>query len=55
MNDPRLIEQIGRETGIKPAGKLFSDALTPASGGAPTYVDMMRANTQALVAAVRGS
>ena len=54
VSDPRLIEQIARETGLKPAGRLFSDSLTPAGGGAPTYVDMMRANTQALVRAVAG-
>ena len=28
--------------------------ITPPGGGAPTYVDMMRANTQALVRAVAG-
>ena len=54
VSDPRLIQQIARETGLKPAGRLFSDSLTPPGGGAPTYVDMMRANTQALVGAVAG-
>jgi zinc/manganese transport system substrate-binding protein len=54
VSDPRLIQQIARETGLKPAGRLFSDSLTLAGGGAPTYVDMMRANTQALVRAVAG-
>ena len=54
VSDPRLIQQIARETGLKPAGRLFSDSLTPPGGGAPTYVDMMRANTQALVRAVAG-
>ena len=54
VTDPRLIQQIARETGLKPAGRLFSDSLTPPGGGAPTYVDMMRANTQALVRAVAG-
>ena len=54
VSDPRLIQQIARETGHKPAGRLFSDSLTPPGGGAPTYVDMMRANTQALVRAVAG-
>nr|MBP6666294.1 zinc ABC transporter substrate-binding protein [Ottowia sp.] len=52
--DPRLIEQIARETGVRPAGKLFADALTPPGGGAETYVQMMRANTRAMVDAVRG-
>ena len=55
VSDPRLIEQIARETGVRPSGKLYSDALTAPGGGADTYVAMMRANTQAMVAAVRGS
>lgn len=54
ITDPRLIEQIGRETGVKPAGELFSDALSDASGPASTYVAMMRANTQAMTRAIRG-
>ena len=54
VSDPRLIEQIARETGVQPSGQLFSDALTPPGGGAETYVELMRANTQAMVAAVRG-
>lgn len=53
--DPRLIEQLGREAGVKPAGALFSDSLSDAKGPAPTYLDLMRHNTQALVRAVRGS
>jgi len=55
VSDPRLMEQIARETGVQPAGKLYSDSLTAPGGGAPTYVEMMRANTRALVQAVRGS
>lgn len=54
ISDPRLIEQIGRETGIKPAGTLFSDSLTTPDGPAPSYVALMRHNTQALVSAVLG-
>ena len=52
--DPRLIEQIGRETGVRPAGALYSDALSPAGGPAATYIDMMRHNTRLLTAAVNG-
>jgi zinc/manganese transport system substrate-binding protein len=51
ISDPRLIEQIGRETGIKPAGELFSDSLSPAGGPADTYIRMVRFNTQALTQA----
>jgi zinc/manganese transport system substrate-binding protein len=54
ISDPRLIAQIGRETGVKPAGELFSDSLSDAQGSAPTYVAMMRANTTALTQAVKG-
>lgn len=53
ISDPRLIEQIGRETGVKPAGALYSDSLTDARGPAPTYVTMMRVNTQAMTRAVQ--
>jgi zinc/manganese transport system substrate-binding protein len=54
ISDPRLIAQIGRETGVKPAGALFSDSLSGADGAAPTYIDMMRFNTRVLTTAVRG-
>ncbi len=54
ISDPRLIEQIGRETGVKPAGALFSDSLSDAGGPAGTYVAMMRANTLAMTRAIRG-
>ena len=54
ISDPRLIAQIGRETGVKPAGALYSDALSPADGNASNYIAMMRANTTALTQAVRG-
>lgn len=54
ISDPRLIEQIGRETGVKPAGSLYSDSLSAPGGPAATYIDMMRFNTLALTRAVRG-
>lgn len=54
ISDPRLIAQLGRETGVKPAGELFSDALSDDKGPAATYVAMMRANTIALTQAVKG-
>jgi zinc/manganese transport system substrate-binding protein len=42
ISDPRLLEQIGRETGLKPGGTLYSDALSPPDGPAATYLAMMR-------------
>lgn len=54
ISDPRLIAQIGRETGVKPAGELFSDSLSDAKGPAPSYLTMMRFNTTTLTQAVQG-
>ncbi len=54
ISDPRLIAQIGRETGVKPAGELFSDALSDSKGPAANYLAMMRANTTALTQAIKG-
>jgi zinc/manganese transport system substrate-binding protein len=55
ISDPRLIEQIGRETGVKPGGELFSDALSEPDGPAPTYLAMMRHNAALLQSAMLGS
>ncbi len=52
--DPRLIEQIGRETGLKPAGRLYSDSLSPPGGPAASYEALMRHNTRLMVDALRG-
>lgn len=51
--DPRLIQQIARETGLKASTiGLYSDSLAP-SGEASSYLGMMRHNTQALTAAIQ--
>lgn len=53
--DPRLLEQITRETGARIGGRVYSDALSAADGPAATYLDMMRHNlaqfTKALASA----
>lgn len=48
VTDPRLMQQIARETGAKIGGTLYSDALSEAGGPAPTYIDMMRNNIREL-------
>lgn len=53
--DPRLINQIGRETGVALGGTLYSDALSPAGGPAATYLDMMRHNARLIAGAMAGS
>lgn len=55
ITDPRLAEQIGRETGLAMGGTLYSDALTAPDGPAPTYVQMMRHNMRTIVGAIGGS
>lgn len=49
VTDPRKLGQIGRETGAKVGGVLYSDALSLANGPAATYIDMMRHNVRLLV------
>jgi len=54
VSDPRLIEQIARETGTAIGGKLYSDALSEPAGPASTYIDMMRHNVRELAKALGG-
>ena len=53
ISDPRLMDQIARETGAAIGGTLYSDALSEPRGPAATYIEMMRHNigqfTKALV------
>lgn len=44
MSNPKLLQQISDEVGVKPGGKLYADALSQANGDAPTYLRMMRFN-----------
>ncbi len=44
VTNPRLIEQIARETGAKVGGRLYSDALSGPAGPAGTYIAMMKHN-----------
>jgi zinc/manganese transport system substrate-binding protein len=49
VTDPRLMQQIARESGARVGGTLYSDALTSPDGPAPTYIDLMRHNVRQLV------
>jgi zinc/manganese transport system substrate-binding protein len=55
ITNPRLIERISAETGIKTGGTLYSDALSTSDGPASTYIDMFRYNVNTLKAAILGS
>ena len=52
ISDPRLMQQIARETCAKIGGTLYSDALSDANGPAATYIDMMRNNVREFAAAL---
>jgi zinc/manganese transport system substrate-binding protein len=55
ISDPRLVEQIARETGVKPGGALYSDALSAKDGPAATYLEMFKHNAAALTKAMSAS
>ncbi|MBE7184121.1 MAG: metal ABC transporter substrate-binding protein [Methylobacterium mesophilicum] len=55
ITNPRLIEQIASETGLKVGGALYSDALSGPDGPASNYIDMMRHNIATIRGAVSGS
>lgn len=48
ISDPRLIDEIARETGATLGPPLYSDALSRPDGPAPGYLRMMQYNTAAL-------
>src|SRR5262249_47973593 len=52
VTDPRLVEQIARETGAKVGGPLYSDAPPDYKGRPPPYVDLIRHNLRQLAAAL---
>jgi len=52
LTDPRLIQQIARETGASIGGTVYSDALSGPDGPASTYLGMMRHNSGKFVEAL---
>ncbi|GDY26640.1 metal ABC transporter substrate-binding protein [Agarivorans sp. Toyoura001] len=53
VSNPRLIEQIARETGVNIGGELYSDALASEDQAAGTYIGMMEHNISTLVNALK--
>lgn len=53
MTDPRLINQLSREAGVKVQGKLYADALSQPGGTAGSYLQMVKYNVTALTGAMR--
>lgn len=53
LSNPKLIAQLARDAGVRLGATLYSDALSEASGPAPTYLKMMKHNLTQLVAGMR--
>jgi ABC-type Zn uptake system ZnuABC Zn-binding protein ZnuA len=51
--NPQLAEQVAKETGSKVVTNLFSHSITEEGGPAPTYIDMIKSNTDAIVSALK--
>ena len=49
MSNPRLLEQLAKDAGVAPCGKLYADALSRTDGPAPTYLKMMRYNVEQIL------
>jgi len=52
-NNPQLATQLAKETGIRTVTALHTHSITEPGGPAPTYIDMMRFNTKAIVTALK--
>ncbi len=52
ITNPMLLQQIAAEAGVSVGGRLYSDALSAATGPAPDYIDMIRYNVTNLRAAM---
>ena len=51
--NPQLAEQVAKETGSQVVTNLYSHSITEAGGPAPTYIDMLKFNTNAIVDALK--
>lgn len=53
QTDPRLVKQIASATGAKPGGELYPEALSTASGPAPTYEAAFKHNVDVMLKSMR--
>jgi ABC-type Zn uptake system ZnuABC Zn-binding protein ZnuA len=52
-SNPQLAKQLAQDTGIQIVTELFTHSTTVANGPAPTYLEMMKYNTRAIVDALK--
>lgn len=53
--NPRLIERVAAEAGIRIGGTLYSDSLGPVGSSGDTYIKMIESNTRTIVGALGGT
>lgn len=55
MANPTMMDRLAREAGARVGGRLYSDALSPPGGPAPSYEALVRHNARLIVAALRAA
>jgi len=50
--NPKLMEELAAQAGVRIGGQLYADALGPPGSGAETYIGMMRHNVETIVGAL---
>ncbi len=53
--NPKLLEQIASDNHVQIGGKLYSDSIGGPESPAPSYLDMLKYNTDTIVAALSGT
>lgn len=53
FKDPRIIQNIAKEAGLKTNGTLYSDSLSLSTGPAATYKGMMKHNLESLLSSIK--
>ena len=53
ISNPRMIQQIAKESGVKVGGELYSDALSAATGPAASYTEMFKNNVTKIVTTMK--
>ena len=53
--NPKMLQQIASDTGVKIGGELFADSIGDADSEAPTYISMLTHNTDVIVNALTGA
>lgn len=51
--NPQLAQQVAQDTGVKVVTGLYTHSVSQAGGPAPTYIEMMKYNTRAIVEALK--